>query len=111
MAIEVGQALKRTAVVDVFEKCDYQSIDGVINIGTGQETEILDLVPTVASIIKPASQIKVTFNTKMPNGVMSKLLDNSKIRSIGWSPKFDLRKGIAATYEWFRFNSAYCQPS
>ena len=93
-----------SAIVDVFEKCDYKDIDGVINIGTGLETSILDLVQVIASIIKPKDELKVAFNTKMPNGVPSKLMDNSKIRGLGWSPRFTLNQGIAATYEWFRLS-------
>lgn len=95
------------ALVDLFEKCNYQDIDGVINIGSGEEISVIDLVQIIASVIKPKNELKVSFNTKMPNGVSSKLMDSSKIRKIGWKPKYTLRQGIGATYEQYRLNSAH----
>ncbi|MFM8655547.1 MAG: GDP-L-fucose synthase, partial [Chthoniobacterales bacterium] len=41
------------------------------------------------------------FDTSKPDGTPRKLLDISKIKSLGWSPKISLRDGIADAYQWF----------
>lgn len=81
----------------------------VINIGSGTDISILDLVQIVATVVRPGQEVKVSFNNRMPNGVLSKLMDNSRITGLGWKPKFTLTEGITKTYEWYK-NSAYCQP-
>jgi GDP-L-fucose synthase len=43
----------------------------------------------------------IKWDTSKPNGTPRKLLDTSKINSLGWSPKISLTEGIATTYEWF----------
>jgi GDP-L-fucose synthase len=87
-----------SAAVDVFER----GHEDVINIGSGSDISILDLVQIVATVVRPGQEIKVSFNTKMPNGVASKLMDNSRIKALGWKPKVDLREGISKTYDWWK---------
>lgn len=91
-----------SACVDVFEKCNYRDINGVVNIGSGEEVSIVDVVLRVASIVRPREKVTASFNDKMPNGVHSKLMDNSRIKNLGWSPKYSLTDGIRLTYEWFK---------
>ena len=45
---------------------------------------------------------EITFDPGKPDGTPRKLLDISKIQSLGWKPTIPLREGIAQTYEWFR---------
>jgi GDP-L-fucose synthase len=70
-----------------------------INIGSGQEVTIKSLAETVAEIIGFSGEL--VFDKTKPNGTPRKLLDNSKIFELGWTPRIDLRTGIAQTYEWY----------
>ena len=64
-----------------------------INIGSGNDISINDLI----SIIKEevGYKGKVKYDTSKPDGTMLKLLDISKIKELGWSPKIKIRKGIS----------------
>jgi GDP-L-fucose synthase len=42
------------------------------------------------------------FDATKPDGTPRKLLDISKIESLGWKPTIPLREGVARTYEWFK---------
>ena len=44
---------------------------------------------------------EIFWNPEYPNGTPRKLMDSSKINSLGWSPKISLEKGIKDTYQWF----------
>jgi GDP-L-fucose synthase len=45
---------------------------------------------------------ELAWDRSKPDGTPRKLLDISKIESLGWKPRIPLREGIARTYEWFR---------
>jgi GDP-L-fucose synthase len=73
--------------------------DEAINVGTGKDISILELANLVSEIIGYGGPVK--WDTSRPNGTPRKLLDTSKINSLGWSPKISLTEGITRTYEWF----------
>jgi len=91
-----------SACVDVMEKCDYRDIDGIINIGAGEDIQIFQLAKRVAKIVRPEQKVSISFDTKEPSGVESKLLDSNKLFNLGWKPKYTLEEGISLTYEWFK---------
>lgn len=78
---------------------DNYDSDEAINIGTGKDISILELANLISGIVGYEGSIK--WDTSKPNGTPRKLLDTSKINSLGWSPKISLTEGIATTYEWF----------
>jgi GDP-L-fucose synthase len=47
---------------------------------------------------------RVVWDSSKPDGTPRKLLDVSKIRSMGWSPSIGLEEGIRSTYRWFLDN-------
>lgn len=71
----------------------------IINVGTGREISIGDLAKLVKTIVGFNGELR--FNTEMPDGTPRKLLDVSKISSLGWRPEIILKKGVQETYEWF----------
>jgi GDP-L-fucose synthase len=73
--------------------------DECINIGTGKDISILELANLVSEIVGYEGSVK--WDTSKPNGTPRKLLDNSKIDSLGWRPKISISEGVASTYEWF----------
>ena len=75
----------------------------LINIGTGEDFEIRE----IAEILREITGFKggIEYDISKPDGVMRKLLDSSKIESLGWKPKTEAIDGLKKTYEWFQENS------
>jgi GDP-L-fucose synthase len=78
---------------------DNYDSDEAINIGTGKDISVLELANLISEIVGYEGLIK--WDTSKPNGTSRKLLDTSKINSLGWSPKISLTEGVTSTYEWF----------
>jgi GDP-L-fucose synthase len=70
-----------------------------INVGTGSEVTIDELAAIVADAVGFDGEF--VHDTTVPDGAMSKLLDTSRIRDLGWRPEVSLPQGIRRTYEWF----------
>jgi GDP-L-fucose synthase len=66
-----------------------------INIGSGQDISIHDLLKIIKEEMDYKGQI--IFDSTKPDGTMLKLLDTSKINSLGWTPKIKIREGIRKT--------------
>jgi GDP-L-fucose synthase len=73
--------------------------EGHINVGTGEDRSIRELAELVRDIVYPEAEL--VFDTTKPDGTPRKVLDISKLRSLGWSPTIDLEDGIRSTYQWF----------
>lgn len=70
-----------------------------INVGVGEDLSIADLAKLVASIVEfPGTW---TFDTSKPDGTPRKLLDVSRLHSLGWRHQIPLEAGIRSTYEVF----------
>ncbi len=68
----------------------------LINIGCGEDISIKDLALLVKEIVGYNGVL--TFNTTKPDGTPKKLLDISKLKQLGWSPRISLKEGIEAVY-------------
>lgn len=75
-----------------------------INIGSGSEISIAELAKLIAKVVGYNGQL--TQDTSKPDGTPRKLLDNSKLRNLGWEPKIPLDVGITETYSWFLENQS-----
>lgn len=71
----------------------------VINVGTGCDTSIADLASILQRIV--GFDGKITFDLTKPDGAPQRLLDVSKLTSLGWKYKTGLEEGFKMTYEWF----------
>ena len=87
------------ACVFLMEKCGAGDIGEFINIGTGTDITIRELAGIVQSIVGFNGDI--VWDSSKPDGTPRKLLDVSKIKSLGWQPKISLEEGIKKTYEWY----------
>ena len=74
----------------------------IVNVGSGQEVTIGELADLVGEVV--SFQGAVRCNTAMPDGTPRKLLDVSRLTSLGWQHRISLREGVAATYAWFLEN-------
>ena len=81
------------------------SLSTLINVGSGIETTIYDLAYLIKEIIKYDGELK--FDVSMPDGTPRKLLDSSKILSLGWKARITLKDGIESTYNWFLNNQDF----
>ncbi|MEM9610534.1 MAG: GDP-L-fucose synthase [Actinomycetota bacterium] len=81
----------------VFASENYDD-DEHLNVGSGKDISIAELATLIADRIGWDGQL--VFDTSMPDGMMRKLLDVSRLQSLGWSPSVSLSDGIGSTYEW-----------
>lgn len=81
---------------------DNYSGESHINVGTGEDLSIRDLAVMVGSIVHPDADL--SFDTSKPDGTPRKVLDVSRLRSLGWEATTSLREGIESTYAWFLAN-------
>ena len=70
-----------------------------INIGYGSDVTIAELAKTIAMVI--GYQGKIFFDASKPDGTPKKLLDSSRLKRMGWSPKVVLKEGLAIAYQEF----------
>ena len=63
----------------------------LINVGSGEDLTIRELAETVAEVVGYTG--KFVQDTSKPDGTMRKVMDVSRIRSLGWSPKITLKEG------------------
>jgi len=73
-----------------------------INVGVGSDVSIAELAQMVADVTGYSGRI--VFDASKPDGTMRKLMDVSRLASMGWRAKIDLREGITQTYMWFLDN-------
>jgi len=74
-----------------------------INVGSGTDVSILELAKLVAKITNYSGRI-LTDKTK-PDGAPRKLMDVSRMKSMGWHANIALEDGVSETYSWFLKNN------
>lgn len=79
--------------------------EGIYNVGTGNELTIRALAETVMQVIGFKGDI--VFDASKPDGTLRKLLDVSRLKSLGWQAKMEFREGIRATYLDFLDKSSH----
>lgn len=97
LADAIGFVLKNVNAKDIYEN-DITHL----NIGTGKDLSITDLALMISDII--GYEGKIENDTSKPDGTPRKLMDVSRINSLGWKYKTDLKEGIQKTYKWFLDN-------
>jgi GDP-L-fucose synthase len=73
-----------------------------VNIGTGIDVTIKALAETVKQIVGFEGSIQ--WDATRPDGTPRKLMDVSKLHSLGWKHKIELKDGIALAYHDFLTN-------
>lgn len=71
----------------------------IVNIGCGHDVSIAGLAELVRGAVGYPGRI--TYDRSKPDGTPRKLLDVSRLTSLGWSPGIGLEQGIRDTYAWF----------
>ena len=71
-----------------------------INVGTGKELTIRELSELVVKAV--GFEGIVEFDTSKPDGTMRKLIDVSKLHSLGWTHKVEIEDGVQKLFEWYQ---------
>ena len=88
------------ACVFLMERKEINDIDEFINIGAGKDIQIKALVNIIMGIVGFVGTIEC--DRSKPDGTQKKLLDVSRIFTLGWKPKVSLEEGINRTYAEFK---------
>jgi len=98
-----GSALREFLHVDDLARASMdlmeQGQSGLFNVGSGEEVSIRQLAEAVAGAVGYDGPVE--WDRSKPDGTPRKLLDSSKVRALGWSPRIKLAEGLKRTYEWF----------
>lgn len=73
-----------------------------INVGTGVDCSIRELVETVAKVVGYEGRIE--FDASKPDGAPRKLMNVSRLKQLGWQASISLEQGLQNTYQWFLEN-------
>ena len=73
-----------------------------LNVGSGTDISIADLAKLIAKTVGYGGEVK--FELDKLDGTLRKLMDNSRIKNLGWQPKISLEEGLKNTYNWYREN-------
>ena len=71
-----------------------------INVGTGKELTIRQLSELVVKAV--GFEGEVIFDSTKPDGTMRKLIDVSKLHSLGWAHKVEIEEGVSKLFEWYK---------
>ncbi len=72
---------------------------GIINVGVGTDVTIRELAQLICRVT--GFEGRLVFDASKPDGMPQKLLDVSRLSSLGWRARIGLQEGIADTYRWF----------
>ena len=70
-----------------------------INVGTGKDLTIREMVEIMKKVV--GYKGKLVFDNTKPDGAARKLIDISRLSSLGWEYSVDLKEGLEKTYEWY----------
>ena len=91
-------------MMERFDAPDGEAADRIwsyyLNVGTGTDCTIKELAELIARVVGFEGGIR--WNTSMPDGTPRKLLDVSRLESLGWKARTSLEQGIEKTYAWFK---------
>jgi len=71
-----------------------------INVGTGKELTIRELSELVVKAV--GFEGEVAFDASKPDGTMRKLIDVSKLHSLGWTHKVEIEDGVQKLFDWYK---------
>lgn len=87
------------AVVFLMMNTDFKDVGEFVNIGSGRDLPIRELADRIREIVGFPGEIR--FDSSKPDGTPRKLLDTSRMKSLGWEPKTSLDEGLRLTYRWY----------
>jgi GDP-L-fucose synthase len=93
-------------VDDLADAClflmEHYSSEPPVNVGCGEDLSILELAHVIAGVVGYRGEF--ILDSSRPDGTPRKLLDVSRLRALGFTPRISLEDGIRLTYDWYRRN-------
>lgn len=87
-------------VVDAIILCTNKGADkNIYNIGTGEQTTVLEITKTLAALLNPNAEIKIT-GEKREGDIRHNFANISKIKKLGFEPKYNLAAGLNEFLKW-----------
>jgi len=83
----------------IFLMSSYDSCE-IINIGAGYDISIKELARIIKEVVGYEGEI--TFDLSKADGIPQKMLDTSKLKTLGWQAKISLKNGLIKTYDWYK---------
>ena len=74
-----------------------------INVGSGKDITIKELAEIMKEVV--GFEGELFFDTTKPDGAPRKLIDVSRLSSMGWNYTIDLQEGLEITYKWYLDNA------
>lgn len=90
------------ACVYLMQNKDYNEIGELVNITDGTDIQLKDLIEMVKDIVGFDGEL--VWDTTKPNGTPRKLMDATRIKTLGWTPKVSLKEGIEKIYNYYLNN-------
>ncbi|MDY0003620.1 MAG: GDP-L-fucose synthase [Polyangia bacterium] len=87
------------ALVFLMDRFEPSGRDVFLNVGVGEDVSIRELAELVARVVGYAGEVR--WNSAMPDGTPRKLLDVSRLETLGWKASTSLEEGIRKTYAWY----------
>ena len=75
------------------------SAEAVLNVAGDSKHSVLQLATEMIDVVRYGG--RVSWDRARPDGTPVKLLEDSRVRELGWTPSYDLRSGLSNTYAWF----------
>lgn len=91
------------AAACLFLMQNYEGSD-IVNVGVGEDISIKELALLIKAVVGFSGELK--FDSSKPDGAPRKLLNVSRLHSLGWKANISLRDGLTATYRWYLENQA-----
>jgi GDP-L-fucose synthase len=74
--------------------------DGILNVGVGEDLSINDLMTLIQEVVGHDGPVE--HDRSKPGGTPRKLVDITRMESLGWEAQTSLRNGIEKTHDWYR---------
>jgi len=72
----------------------------LINVGCGLDLTIREIAEQVRQTVNFSGEVR--WDTTKPEGTLRKLLDVTRLATMGWNPSIELKEGLRDVYTWYR---------
>jgi len=87
-------------VMNLEQSCFVGDNPSFLNVGTGEDITIREMAECIAQLVGFTGE--TVYNSDQPDGTPRKLLDTTRINSLGWKPSLSLKEGLSDTYHAYK---------
>ncbi|MEM6582907.1 MAG: GDP-L-fucose synthase [Pseudomonadota bacterium] len=109
--LHVDDMARASILIMNLPKAQYQQITDPrlshVNVGSGIDCSIAELVTSISEVT--GFHGNIDYDSSKPDGAPRKLMDNTKLRQLDWSPSFSLKAGLEDAYQWYVENMEHAR--